>query len=179
MPRYLRSRDGTSYFFTLVTNARRPILCDIEVRAALKNALSKVRLKRPFRIDAFVLMPDHLHCIWTMPDGDADFSSRWKIIKGSVAVACRSYCREDGLLSLSRQRHRESTFWQRRFWEHQIRDENDFERHADYIHFNPVKHGLANRAVDWPYSTFHRYVAQGIYVPDWGGGDAAHFAVPE
>ena len=112
---------------------------------------------------------DHLHCIWTLPDGDADYSARWKIIKRAVSVACREDYRRADWITASKLKHRESTLWQRRFWEHQIRDENDFARHVDYIHFNPVKHGHVKQAKDWPYSTFHRYVRDGLCANNWAG----------
>jgi putative transposase len=112
-------------------------------------------------------LPDHLHCVWTLPDDDADFSTRWMIIKRVVSLACGEDYRRADWLSASKLKHRESTIWQRRFWEHQIRDENDFARHLDYIHFNPVKHGYGQRAVDWPHSTFHHYVRDGVYAHDW------------
>jgi putative transposase len=169
MSRYRRATaTGSSYFFTVVAYRRQPILCDEAVRDALRTAIEKVRVTRPFTIDAWVLLPDHLHCVWTLPDGDADFSTRWKIIKKDVSLACREDYRRADWMSASKLKHRESTIWQRRFWEHQIRDENDFARHADYIHFNPVKHGHVQQANDWPYSTFHRFVRDGVYASDWG-----------
>ena len=167
---YRRAITGTSYFFTVVTHHRRPILCEKPVREALRSAIEKVRLRLPFQINAMVLMPDHLHCIWTLPDGDMNFSTRWSQIKHDVSYKCRDLY--EATLSPSRQRQREAPIWQRRFWEHQIRDEIDMERHVDYIHFNPVKHGLVDAASSWPYSTFARYVREGIYAPDWGGNPA-------
>lgn len=170
MSRYRRaSQPGATYFFTLVTHQRQTILCDEPVRNALRNAIHYVREKRPFQIDAWVLLPDHLHCIWTLPEGDADFSMRWMMIKREVSIACRDVYRQEELINASKQKHRESSLWQRRFWEHQIRDELDFQRHVDYMHFNPVKHGYVDVVADWPYSTFHRYVRQGIYPLDWAG----------
>lgn len=145
---------------------RRPILCDAIVRHALRHAIESVRVKRPFVADAFVLMPEHLHCIWTLPEGDSDFSTRWMMIKRAVSLECRhAYPYPE--VCASRLRHRESVIWQRRFWEHQLRDENDFERHADYIHYNPVHHGLVGDPSDWPYSSFHRYVRDGRYPEHW------------
>ncbi len=170
MSRYRRATaGGSSYFFTVVAYRRQPILCDDSIRNALRAAIVRVRVARPFEIDAWVLMPDHLHCVWTLPEGDADFSSRWMKIKRSVSLACGEEYRRDDLLSASKLKHRESTIWQRRFWEHQIRDEEDFARHVDYIHFNPVKHGHVQQVADWPYSTFHRYVRDGVYAQAWGG----------
>jgi putative transposase len=170
MSHYRRTNTpNASYFFTVVTYRRRPILCDELIRNALRTAIETVRLERPFVIDAWVLLPDHLHCIWTLPEGDADFSTRWMMIKRAVSIACgESYHRPDWM-NTSKKQHRESTIWQRRFWEHQLRDTDDFARHVDYIHFNPVKHGNAQIVVEWPYSTFHRFVLDGIYAPNWSG----------
>lgn len=124
-----------------------------------------------------VLLPDHLHCILTLPDGDNDFSTRWGKIKRFVSVECAQFA-DASLRSPSRSRHRESTIWQRRFWEHRISTEIDMERHMHYIHFNPVRHGYASSAAAWPYSTFHRCVRDGLYPGDWAGEDnirALHF----
>lgn len=172
MPNYIRTRTGSTFFFTVVAYERRPILCDDSVRRSLRIAIENLRTRRPFSIDAWVLMPDHLHCVWTLPEGDVDFSTRWSLIKRSVSRFTGEATFAPGQRGDSARKHRESTIWQRRFWEHQIRDELDFERHLDYIHFNPVKHGYVNRAVDWPYSTIHRYVREGVYPIDWGGGQA-------
>ena len=170
MSRYRRaSAAGSSYFFTVVAYRRQPILCNEAIRNALRDAIETVRTSRSFVIDAWVLLPDHLHCVWTLPDGDADFSTRWMKIKRAVSLACREIYHRPDLVSTSKFKHRESTIWQRRFWEHHIRNENDFARHVDYIHFNPVKHGHAQNAIDWPYSTFHRHVRDGIYARDWAG----------
>ena len=126
----------------------------------------RVRETRPFTIDAWVLLPDHLHCIWTLPPGDADYSTRWNRIKRRMSLDCSADYKRDELLTASKRNHRESTLWQRRFLEHQIRDEMDFMQHVDYLHYNPVKHGLCQRLADWPHSTFHRYVTQGVYSTD-------------
>ena len=126
----------------------------------------RVRETRPFTIDAWVLLPDHLHCIWTLPPGDADYSTRWNRIKRRMSLDCSADYKRDELLTASKRNHRESTLWQRRFREHQIRDEMDFMQHVDYLHYNPVKHGLCQRLADWPHSTFHRYVTQGVYSTD-------------
>ncbi|MGE0225071.1 MAG: transposase [Acetobacteraceae bacterium] len=170
MSRYRRTHSaGSCYFFTVVTYRRRPILCDDTVRHALREAILLVRGNRPFSIDAWVLLPDHLHCIWTLPPGDADYSMRWNMIKRRVSIICSQGYKHTERSTPSRRKHRESTVWQRRFWERQIRDEMDFMRHADYIHYNPVKHGLCSHVSEWPYSTFHRYAGRGIYSEDWGG----------
>jgi putative transposase len=124
----------------------------------------------PFRVDAIVLLPDHLHAIWTLPPGDAEFGKRWSLIKRlSGDELYESGFEPSGTTwPASRRRRRERGLWQRRFWEHRIRDEGDFSNHCDYIHFNPVKHGLVERAADWPHSTFSRFVARGWLVADWG-----------
>ncbi|MCA1248508.1 transposase [Massilia sp. MS-15] len=170
MPHYRRALAGSTYFFTVVTHRRRPILCDEPMRIALRSAIGKVRGRLPFDIDAMVLMPDHLHCIWTLPDGDTNFSLRWSQIKHHVSYTCRRLY--PATVSASRQRQRTAAIWQRRFWEHQIRDERDLERHVDYIHYNPVKHGFVQAAFAWPYSTFNRFVRNGMYAVDWGGNPA-------
>ena len=133
----------------------------------LRHCFARVQAAKPFRIDAIVVMPDHLHCIWTLPEGDADFSSRWQAIKAHFSRDIPP----DERLSVRRQAKGERGIWQRRFWEHAIRDERDFERHVDYIHYNPVKHGHVSRAADWPLSSFHRYVARGLYELDWGAAE--------
>ena len=170
MPHYRRAVAGPTYFFTVVTHRRRPILCDEPVRIALRSAIGKVRNRLPFEIDAMVLMPEHLHCIWTLSAGDTSFSMRWSQIKHHVSYTCGNLY--PATVSASRQRQRSAAIWQRRFWEHQIRDETDLERHLDYIHYNPVKHGFVQVASMWPYSTFNRFVRNGIYAADWGGNPA-------
>jgi putative transposase len=115
----------------------------------------------PFRIEAWVVLPDHLRCIWTLPPGDGGFAVRWRLIK---LLFCKELPREERL-SAVRHRRKERGIRQRRYWEHTLRDEQDFQAHVDYVHINPVKHGLVERAADWPYSTFHRYVKAGI-LPD-------------
>ena len=168
MPRYRRA-TGSTFFFTLVTYRRRPILCADIMRHAMRDAIAAVRAVRPFSVDAWVLLPDHMHCIWTLPDDDGDYSTRWARIKRSVSRDCRDVLHDPRQLGDSRRKHRESTIWQRRYWEHRIRNEIDFERHVDYIHFNPVRHGHVGSVLEWPYSTFHRYVRDGLYPPDWAG----------
>ena len=167
MSNYRRSRaPGASYFFTVVTHRRQPFFQAKSARAALRNAIQEVRRSKPFQIDAWVLLPDHLHTIWTMPAGDADFSQRWSQIKRTTSGAC-AHLVDRSVMTRRQIADGEHGFWQRRFWEHQIRDNADFAAHADYIHWNPVKHGLVDCAGDWPYSTFHRLLAQDIYPADW------------
>ncbi len=182
MSHYRRSHTaGATYFFTVVTFRRQPILCDESVRRALHTAIVTTRSTRPFSIDAWVLLPDHLHCIWTLPADDADYATRWNLIKRRVSVQCRTTHLHGEWLTASKYKHRESTLWQRRYWEHRIRDEPDFVRHVDYIHYNAVKHGHCHRVADWPHSTFHRYVERGDYPADWGGvvDDAGALVVGE
>jgi putative transposase len=170
MSRYRRATaTGSSYFFTVIAYRRQPILCSDAIRNALRTAIETVHVARPFDIDDWVLLSDHLHCVWTLPGGDADFSNRWMKIKRAVSLTCGEEFHRIEWMRTSKSKHRESTIWQRRFWEHQIRDEDDFARHIDYIHFNLVKHGHVQHASDWPYSTFHRYVRDGLYARDWAG----------
>ena len=169
MPQYRRADvPGGSYFFTVVMERRQRVLTDEPVRVALREAIQKVRADRPFRIDGWVLLPDHLHAIWTLPVDDADFSTRWRLIKSHVTRACGDAYRNWALLSARRVEKRQGTLWQQRYWEHLLRDDADFAHHLDYLHWNPVKHGLVTRAGDWPWSSFHRYVAGGKYGADWG-----------
>jgi putative transposase len=170
MPNYLRVRTGSTYFFTLVARNRRPILCHELIRRSLRTAIANVRIARPFSIDAWVSMPDHLHCIWTLPEGDSDYSTRWSLIKRSVSRFTSELALDTGTRSASARKHRESTIWQRRFWEHLIRNDEDMERHIEYIHYNPVRHGYVERAVDWPYSSIHRYIDAGLCPANWAGG---------
>jgi putative transposase len=170
MSRYRRAiTAGGTFFFTVVAYRRQPILCDEAIRTALREAVLSVRRTKPFSIDAWVLLPDHLHCVWTLPADDDDFSGRWSLIKSAVSRTVGARYRRTEWLNASKLKHREATIWQRRFWEHCIRDENDLQRHVDYLHFNPVKHGLVSRVSDWPHSTFHRFVAEGKYPMDWAG----------
>lgn len=172
MPNYRRARTaGGTYFFTVVTEGRRQLLTEPEARTALRDVVQEVRRQYPFAIDAWVMLPEHIHCLWTLPAGDTDYSKRWGLIKAGFSKQMKDNQPSRGAISRSRNRHREASIWQRRFWEHQIRDEEDFRRHMDYIHFNPVKHGLAKSVSDWPYSTFHRYAARGVYPGNWGGRD--------
>jgi len=171
MPNYRRANvKGGTYFFTVVTYRRREILTLPESRSALRAVIKDVRHQYPFTIDAWVLLPDHLHCIWQLPAGDNDFSKRWGLIKAGFTKRTKHLFHRDDWMNRSKTRYREKTIWQRRFWEHQIRDDSDYQTHMDYIHFNPVKHGLVGKVSEWPYSTFHRYVRDGVYGIDWGGG---------
>ncbi|MGI0481813.1 REP-associated tyrosine transposase [Geminocystis sp. CENA526] len=158
--------QGGTYFFTVVTYNRHPILCYPDNIQLLREAFAYAMKRYPFIIDAIVILPDHLHCIWTLPEGDGDFSTRWRLIKSYFSRKCeRKY---QGQISKSRQKKQEKAIWQRRFWEHFIRDEQDFINHVDYIHYNPVHHGLVKAVKDWQYSSFDRYVKQEMYDRDWG-----------
>ena len=131
--------------------------------------IHKVRTQYPFTLDAWVLLPDHIHAIWTLPENEANFSLRWQLIKRYVTQACAHKYKRKDWLNASKIKHQESTLWQRRYWEHQIRDERDYRTHMDYCHFNPVKHDLVKRVQDWEYSSFHRHVTLGNYPRDWAG----------
>jgi putative transposase len=164
MVRYRRNFvHGGTYFFT-VTLLDRNSSALVDHIGALRAAFRASRRERPFMIDAIVILPDHLHAILTLPEDDADFSGRWRRIKGhfsSRMIAAGA--------SVSRHPNGDYALWQRRFWEHTIRDEDDYARHVEYIHFNPLKHGLVSRVREWPYSSFHRYVRLGILPNDWAG----------
>jgi putative transposase len=170
MANYRRARaPGGTFFFTVVTYRRRPLFDRPESRDMLREVVREVRRRHPFTIDAWVLLPEHMHCIWTLPGEGSDFSMRWSLIKSGFSKRAKSLYHVDEWMNDSRQKHRETTIWQRRFWEHQIRDEEEYRVYMDYTYFNPVKHGLVKRVVDWPFSTFHRYVRLGVYPESWGG----------
>jgi len=155
---------GASWFFTvnLLKRQNNPLL--IENIKVLRSTFSEVKAKHPFRVDAVVILPDHLHCIWTLPEGGTNYSTRWNLLKGKFS---RSLAKGEQL-SNSRIKRRERGIWQRRFWEHMLRNEEDFNRHLDYIHWNPVKHGYVSNVMDWPHSSFHKYVKMGWYLENWG-----------
>lgn len=169
MPEYRRIKTkGGTYFFTVNTHLRRPILTTESFRQALRDGINRARQTLPFKIEAWVLLPDHLHAIWTLPMNDHNYSSRWAIIKRQVSKNCPAQFDSSAQISNSRLKRQESGIWQRRYWEHQIRDDLDFERHMDYLHLNPVKHGYVRKVIDWQFSSFHRLVAQGVYPSHWG-----------
>jgi len=165
---------GATFFFTVALADRRSSRLTTHI-AALREAFRAARLERPFEIDAIVVLPDHLHAILTLPDGDADFPHRWRRIKAvftqrllNAGVALPSRDATGRIL------------WQRRFWEHTIRDDSDYGRHVDYIHYNPAKHGLVANPADWPHSSLHRFIRQGVLTADWGGasGNGDDFGEP-
>jgi putative transposase len=155
---------GGSYFFTVNLADRRSRMLTEHINA-LRSAFRDVRTRHPFNIDAVVVLPDHLHAIWTLPEGDADFALRWRLLKSAFSRSLP----ETEQVSASRQSKGERGVWQRRYWEHTLRDDADYAAHVDYIHFNPVKHGYVDRVKDWPYSSFHRMVRLGVYPQDWAG----------
>lgn len=167
MPQYIRAFiPGGTFFFTVTLLERRRKLLTENIEH-LREAFKAARRRRPFTIEAIVILPEHLHCIWTLPPGDADFSTRWHDIKARFAAQIPRGER----LSARRLQKGERGIWQRRFWEHVIREERDYARHVDYIHYNPAKHGHVTKVADWPYSSFHRYVEREIYSLDWAAGD--------
>lgn len=158
--------SGGCYFFTLNLAERNKALLTDEIDI-LRNVLNKVKRQHPFKLDAMVVLPDHLYALLTLPIDDHDYSTRWALIKANFS---RQLAKTEKI-NKSRQSKGERGIWQRRFWEHLIRDELDYENHVNYIHYNPVKHQYVDRAVGWPYSTIHRYISKGIINSDWGGAD--------
>lgn len=168
MVRYRRNLvPGACYFFTVTLCDRRSRLL-VEHIGALRAALLAARERAPFAIDAMVVLPDHLHALWTLPMDDADFAGRWRVVKGAFSRALAA-----SGVPLRRLPRGGYALWQPRFWEHTIRDADDYQRHVDYIHINPLKHGLVSRLADWPHSSFHRFVREGLLPADWAGGEVA------
>lgn len=153
---------GGTYFFTVNLADRSGDLLTQRIDT-LRLVFRRVKDKRPFRIDAIVVLPDHLHAIWTLPEGDSDFAVRWALIKSGFSRALPA----GEKVGSGREGKGERGIWQRRYWEHQIRDDRDMQRHVEYVHFNPVKHGHVKRASDWSYSSIHRYIERGVYDLSW------------
>lgn len=175
MPNYRRAFiPGGCWFFTVNVLEREGSLLVDHIHT-LRDAVARTRRKYPFDIDAFVVLPDHMHAIWTLPPDDADFSTRWRLIKAAFAKSLPKQERQ----SAARKARNERGIWQRRFWEHMIRNETDYARHVDYCYINPVKHGLVTRVRDWPHSSFHRDVERGIFPLDWADDVAAEGAFGE
>lgn len=151
-------QSGRYYFFTLVTHLRCPLFACTENVARFKTAMNKVKINYPFTLNAIVVLPDHIHCLWRLPENDCDFSTRWRLIKRYFSLAIEVPVNHRG----------EKAIWQKRFWEHVIRDGEDWRAHMDYIHYNPVKHGLVKSPKDWQQSSFHYYVEKGFYENSWG-----------
>jgi len=165
MSHYRRSLvPGGTFFFTVPLADRRSHTL-VEHIERLRTVYRRVQGQHPFRTVAICVLPDHLHVVWTLPTGDADYPLRWNLIKAGFSRGLPASAER----SASKVTRREKGIWQRRYWEHQIRDENDLERHVDYIHANPVRHGLVPCVKDWAYSSFHRYVDSGWLPADWAG----------
>jgi putative transposase len=165
MRNYLRMRAaGGVYFFTVNLAERRGNTLLLDRIGALRDAFGRTRMERPFSLEAIVVLPEHLHCIWRLPPGDDDFPTRWRLIKSRFSRAIVATERR----SVSRLRQGERGLWQRRYWEHLVRDDEDYRHHLDYIHFNPVKHRLVRNAGDWPHSSLREWIARGAYPVDWG-----------
>jgi putative transposase len=165
MSRYRRAKlDGGTFFFT-VTLADRSSKLLVQQIDLLRQSYAFVLQQYPFETVAICVLPNHLHAIWSLPQGDSNFSLRWSLVKSRFSRGLVSNAQR----SASKIRKREKGIWQRRYWEHAIRDDDDLERHVDYIHYNPIKHGFVSRASDWPHSSFHQFVAKGLLPPDWGG----------
>jgi putative transposase len=165
MSSYRRAKiEGGIFFFTVILADRSSDLLVREIDR-LRRAYREAKAKQPFENEAICILPDHLHVLWSLPAGDSEFASRWMRIKANFSRGLPA----SAARSASKVAKREKGIWQRRYWEHAIRDDADFERHVDYIHYNPVKHRLVSRVADWPHSSFHRYVERGILPADWGG----------
>ena len=157
---------GASYFFSVNLNNRKTRLL-VDYIEALRSSIIHVKQRHPFTIDAIVVMPEHLHAVFTLPHNDNNYAMRWMLIK---SVFSRKIPKKE-TISPSRASKRERGIWQRRYWEHLIRDEHDYQSHIDYIHYNPVKHGHASSPVDWPYSSIHQYIKNGELPKNWGDDD--------
>ena len=173
MPNYKRVRlEGGTYFFTVVTMNRMPILTTPLARRCLSKAFALTKKRYPFKLKAICLLPDHLHCVWTLPESDSDYSTRWSFLKGTFTRLYLNGGGVQGTKNASRKVRHEAGIWQRRLWEHLIRDDKDYYNHLDYLHYNPVKHGLVKSPAEWKWSTFAKYVKAGLYDEDWGKGVA-------
>ncbi len=183
MPSYRRNYHGEYFFFTVVTASRRPLFGHDANRALLSKALRRTLAERPCEATAIVLLPDHFHMIWRMPEDDTDYSTRISIIKQRVTRSYLQAGETEAPVPAGKRRKRYRGVWQPKFWEHTIRSARDFHMHIDYIHLNPVKHGLVERPCDWTWSSFHRYVRRGWYEPNWHGRvnlpGAVEYMIPE
>ena len=154
---------GACYFFTLNLQNRQQTLLTDHIDT-LRNTINKVKHNHPFKLDALVILPEHLHILITLPRDDNNYAKRIMLIKTSFS---RQLPKEENI-SKSRKSKRKRGIWQRRYWEHQIRNDEDYENHINYIHYNPVKHGYVNNANEWQYSTIHQYIKQGVITQNWG-----------
>jgi putative transposase len=165
---YLRAWiPGGTYFFTVNLAERNQNSLLVDRIDLLRRAFREVKASHPFELQAVVVLPEHLHCIWRLPAGDERFDQRWRLIKTAFSRSLIA----DERVSANRQRRGERGIWQRRYWEHVILDEQDWRRHVDYIHYNPVKHGHVQQVCDWPHSSFHRFVKGSLYPHDWTASD--------
>jgi putative transposase len=168
MPDYRRNRiTGGCYFFTVNLLERHHNKLLVQQIDLLRDVVRRVRDRHPFYISGWVVLPDHMHCIWTLPQGDDDYPRRIRLVKSLFSKKLPKTEKRSSV----RQRKGERGIWQRRYWEHTIRDERDYAAHMDYLHYNPVKHGYVENVMDWPYSTFRHHVQSGIYLLNWAGGD--------
>ena len=158
---------GGTYFFTVNLLKRKDNKLLTTHINVLRQAVATVKKSHPFIIHAWVVLPDHLHCVIELPAEDLDFATRWMLIK---LLFSRSLSKTEYRSDIRKSRI-ERGIWQRRYWEHLIRNETDYAAHVDYVHINPVKHGLVKRAADWPYSTIHQYIKTGVYTEDWAVGE--------
>ncbi|MEN1679952.1 MAG: transposase [Planctomycetota bacterium] len=173
MPDYRRwFVPGGCYFFTVATHGRRAVFRTEAARKLLGVCYRRCEREWPFETKAIVLLPDHLHAIWQLPPGDRDYPRRWSRIKSWFTQGYLAAGGSKALVSEAQDREGRRGVWQPRFWEHTIADEDDFQSHFGYVHFNPVKHGYASRVRDWKPSTFHRWVARGVYERDWGRSES-------
>ncbi len=166
--------SGATYFFTNLLRRQSNDLLTRHIDV-LRKVIRSVKQRHPFRIHAWVVLPDHMHCVWGLPENDDGFSMRWRLIKSNFSKALPMV----EWRSAVRQTRGERGIWQRRYWEHLIRDEDDFSVHMDYVHINPLKHGYVALVADWPYSTFHSLVEKGTYPRDWAGGDTKNLLTYE
>lgn len=173
MTAYLRTRiSGATYFFTLALQTRGATTL-IDGISHLREAYQTTYQERPFVTDAIVVLPDHLHAVWTLPPGDSDFGIRWGAIKSRFTRSMKAKMGWNPILrSASKASKGDAGLWQRRFWEHAIRDETDLETHLRYCWGNPVKHGFVERPADWPFSSIHREIAAGRIEPEWSDKSA-------
>lgn len=179
MPNYRRAHvPGGTYFFTVVTHRRRRLFHLAENRILLGDAIRECLRDWAFDLNAIVLLPDHLHAIWSLPPGDDNYSGRWSVIKKTFTVNYLANGGQDWAVSAGKKKENRRGVWQRRFWEHVIEDEDGYETHFDYIHYNPVKHKLVSCPRDWEATSFHRWVNQGVYPADWGCGNYPPITFP-
>jgi REP-associated tyrosine transposase len=180
MPKYRRPKiAGATVFLTIATHRRHRLFSEPKHVALLRATIRQVRCEFPFEVTAAVVLPDHLHFLWTLPPGVEDYSSRVGRMKALFTKSLRATSTGSDKVSESRRRHRERDIWQRRFWDHVIRDDDDLAHHIDYIHFNPVKHGLAKCPHAWPYSSFHKWVKRGGYEAIWACACCGEAMVPD